>query len=223
MASSLGLFPSATRTPQHWYRSTGITPRQRTQLVVYSRTSVDPSSQPQPPPPPPPPFPSPQKQVGGGARRSLLLLFGGGLLGAAGNNAVRQLFNPSSKVGGSDGLTYEQIDKRRLEFGFRRDYDGTVYLLSRGTGKWYQVKADALIPGTLLLRDPDNFVYFISFNNVQQIDLSDDEAISALVGDGAWEGALQPVPGRDDVGNIADVVMDEETFRTIISLQLMEA
>lgn len=169
-------------------------------------------------------MPPPLKE-GGSFRRSLLLFMGGGLAGVAANNFVRQTLGGASTktMGGTDGLTFEQIDKRRLEFGFRRDYDGTVWLLSRASGSAYQAKCDALIPGTLLLRDPNDFVYYISFNNVQQIDLSDDEAVSALVGDGLWEANLQPVPGRNEDGALVDVKMDEQTFRELISLQLLEA
>ena len=61
-------------------------------------------------------------------------------------------------------------DNLRDEGGFRRGYDGHVSLLSRD-GIPVEVRLDAKMPGTVLLRDQQGYVYFITFNNVQQVGL----------------------------------------------------
>lgn len=37
------------------------------------------------------------------------------------------------------------------------------------SGNWWEVRTDAKLPGTLLLRDPSDNVYFITYNNIQQV------------------------------------------------------
>ena len=58
-------------------------------------------------------------------------------------------------------------DDLRTEAKFRRDYDGHVFVQAQD-GSYFEVRLDAQIPGTILLRDTDNFVYFITLN-IQQV------------------------------------------------------
>lgn len=58
-------------------------------------------------------------------------------------------------------------DSLRQEAQFRRDYDGHVWVQSRA-GEWWEVRVDAQVPGTVLLRDPRGYVHFISLN-LQQV------------------------------------------------------
>eukprot|EP00775_Hariotina_reticulata_P011188 gene11188-11338_t len=109
------------------------------------------------------------------------------------------------------------IDALRDEAGFRRSYDGHVLLLSRD-GDPVELRLDAKMPGTVLLRDQNGYVHFITFNNIQQIDLTDDYAVMALFGDGAWEDTMQRLTARDDEGKLVDVVLDQEAFRDLISV-----
>lgn len=74
------------------------------------------------------------------------------------------------------------------------------------------------MPGTVLLRDKGGGVHYITLNNIQQIDLTDDFVVMALFGDGAWEDTMQRLTARDDTGALVDVVMDKDTFRDIISV-----
>lgn len=60
-------------------------------------------------------------------------------------------------------------DALRDEGGFRREYDGHVWVQAR-SGGWMEVRLDAKVPGTVLLRDEaTGAVYFISNSNVQQV------------------------------------------------------
>ena len=38
-----------------------------------------------------------------------------------------------------------------------------------GSGAWWEVRVDAKLPGTMLLRDSQDSVYFITYNNIQQV------------------------------------------------------
>lgn len=59
-------------------------------------------------------------------------------------------------------------DRLREESGFRREYDGHVWLRSMD-GNWLEVRTDAKMPGTVLLRDKDGYVYFITYPGAQQV------------------------------------------------------
>lgn len=84
-------------------------------------------------------------------------------------------------------------------------------------GSWFEVKPDAKLPGTLLLRDPDGFLYTKTVD-VQQVDLSEDYVVAAVFGDGAWETTLAKVQGKDEEGRLVDAVLDEDSFRDFISI-----
>ncbi|EFJ40786.1 hypothetical protein VOLCADRAFT_121683 [Volvox carteri f. nagariensis] len=158
---------------------------------------------PQPPPPPPPPGP------GSFTRRSLLQRFGGFGAAAAVGGVVG--FLAGSRSGGGES------DELRRELHFRRDYDGHVFVRD-GRGSWWEVRLDAKLPGTLLLRDPRDGVYFITYNNIQQIDLTDDYVVGSLFAGGDWEAIAQRVQARDDAGALVDVKMPKDAFRDMISV-----
>lgn len=63
-------------------------------------------------------------------------------------------------------------DALRDEGGFERSYDGHVFLISREGAKM-ELRLDARMPGTVLLRDPQGYVYFMTFNTIQQVRLGD--------------------------------------------------
>lgn len=109
-----------------------------------------------------------------------------------------------------------EIDDLRAEARFRRDYDGHLFVQAKD-GSWFDVRLDAQIPGTLLLRDPDSFIYFMTLN-IQQIDLTDDYVVVSIFGDGTWESILQKVQGKDDDGAMVDARMDQESFRDLVSI-----
>lgn len=60
-------------------------------------------------------------------------------------------------------------DALRDEGGFRREYDGHVWVQARNGG-WMEVRLDAKLPGTVLLRDEaTGAVFYITNNNIQQV------------------------------------------------------
>jgi hypothetical protein len=60
-------------------------------------------------------------------------------------------------------------DALRDEGGFKREYDGHLWLKAR-SGSWVEVRLDAKVPGTVLLRDDGSgAVHYITYNNVQQV------------------------------------------------------
>ncbi len=59
-------------------------------------------------------------------------------------------------------------DAARAEGGFKREYDGHVWVQSRNES-WLELRLDAKVPGAVLLRDANNYVYTLTFNGVQQV------------------------------------------------------
>eukprot|EP00882_Tetradesmus_deserticola_P014494 GHRQ01015414.1.p1 GENE.GHRQ01015414.1~~GHRQ01015414.1.p1 ORF type:complete len:159 (+),score=80.80 GHRQ01015414.1:68-478(+) len=118
---------------------------------------------------------------------------------------------------GTDARERASIDALRDEAGFRRSYDGHVQLLTR-EGEPVELRLDAKVPGTVLMRDKDSYVYFITINNIQQIDLTDDYVVMALFGDGAWQDSMQRLTAKDDAGKLVDVMLDQDSFRDLISV-----
>ncbi|GLI60519.1 hypothetical protein VaNZ11_002525 [Volvox africanus] len=169
---------------------------------------------PQPPPPPPPPPPA------SFTRRNVLQQFGG--FGAAAVAGGFMGYLLGSRSGGSDngGLSAAEradVDELRRELHFRRDYDGHVFVRD-GRGAWWEVRLDAKLPGTMLLRDPQDGVFFITYNNIQQIDLTDDYVVGSLFAGGDWESIAQRLQARDDMGALVDVKLGKEAFRDMISV-----
>ncbi|KAI8463135.1 MAG: hypothetical protein J3K34DRAFT_527240 [Monoraphidium minutum] len=157
-----------------------------------------------------------------GNRRNLLLYAGGAAAVVAGTAAL--LGGAGGGGGGSGKIGREEraaIDALRDEGGFRREYDGHVWVQTRA-GTWMEVRLDAKIPGTVLLRDEGSgAVYYLTNNNVQQFDLTDDYVVMALFGDGAWEDQIQRLQAREEEGGggrLVDVAMDQEAFRDLISV-----
>ncbi|KXZ55132.1 hypothetical protein GPECTOR_3g283 [Gonium pectorale] len=155
----------------------------------------------------------------GTSRRGFLQQFGG--LGAAAALGGALGFFAGSRSGGeAGGLSASEraeVDDLRRELNFRRDYDGHVFVRD-GSGRWWEVRLDAKLPGTLLLRDQDNAVYFITYNTIQQIDLTDDYVVGSLFAGGDWTAVLQRVQARDEAGLLVDVRLDKEAFRDLISV-----
>ncbi len=83
-----------------------------------------------------------------------------------------------------------RADELRRDAQFRRDYDGRVWVQSRA-GEWWEVRLDAQVPGTLLLRDPQGFVHFITLN-LQQVSPPPWRRIVLT-----WPGGLPAAPGVD--------------------------
>lgn len=115
------------------------------------------------------------------------------------------------------GIDRQEIDANRLEAGFKREYDGHVWLRTR-EGQWVEIRLDAKVPGTVLFRDKQDYVWFITFNNIQQIDLTDDYVVIALFGDGSWEDEKQPIQVTDDDGRLVHAQLDQDSFREMISV-----
>ncbi|GLC43429.1 hypothetical protein PLESTB_001556400 [Pleodorina starrii] len=170
---------------------------------------------PQPPPPPPPPPPP-----GSFTRRNLLQQFGGLGAAAAAGGVVGYLAGSRSGGDSNGGLSAAEradVDELRRELHFRRDYDGHVFVRD-GRGSWWEVRLDAKLPGTLLLRDPQDGVFFVTYNNIQQIDLTDDYVVGSLFAGGDWEVLVQRVQARDDNGTLIDLKLPKEAFRDMISV-----
>lgn len=147
----------------------------------------------------------------------MLLYAGGAVAGVAGLAALLK-GGGDSAFPQVDAREKASIDSLRDEAGFRRSYDGHVVLLSRD-GDPVELRLDAKIPGTVLLRDKNGGVFYITIDNVQQIDLTDDYVVVALFGDGAWEDRMQRLTARDEAtGSLVDVVLDSDAFRDLISV-----
>lgn len=110
-----------------------------------------------------------------------------------------------------------EVDELRRELHFRRDYDGHVFVRD-ASGQWWEVRLDAKLPGTMLLRDSNDNVYFITYNNVQQIDLTDDYVVGSLFVGDDWKVMLQRVQVRDDGGAVVDLQLPKDAFRDLISV-----
>lgn len=123
----------------------------------------------------------------------------------------------------------------REDVGFRRGFDGHVEVRRRGGGlpptnpaAWMEVKTDAGVPGTLLLRDAADGgrIWYLSVPQVQQVDLTDDFAVAAIFAGGAWERAMQPLQAPAEEGGAAalaglkveDVRLDREAFRALTTV-----
>lgn len=111
----------------------------------------------------------------------------------------------------------EDIRQYREETRFKREYDGHVWLRS-SSEDWFEIRLDAKVPGTVLLRHPSGQVHYVTFNNIQQIDLTDDYVVMALFAGGSWEQNMQPLQARNDKGAVEEVKLDQETFRDLVSL-----
>lgn len=98
-----------------------------------------------------------------------------------------------------------------------RDYSGRVFLQG-SSGKSYQLRTDAKVPGMVLLRDPSGMVFYITYNNIQQVDLSDDYVVSAIFGNTDWEAGLQPVQALDKDGQLVTVQLDKIAFEDLVSI-----
>mmetsp|Transcript_6776 Transcript_6776/g.18187 ORF Transcript_6776/g.18187 Transcript_6776/m.18187 type:complete len:154 (+) Transcript_6776:111-572(+) len=147
-----------------------------------------------------------------------------GALGAGTIGSVAgYLIGSSSGQGDAPGVTpisageRRDIDSLRAEAQFRREYDGHVWVRAR-SGDWWEARLDAQVPGTVLLRNPEGYVYFLNLN-IQQIDLTDDYVMAAVFGDGSWEANVQRVQAKDDAsGEPVDLQMPMDAFRDLISL-----
>eukprot|EP00798_Chlamydomonas_sp_ICE-L_P018531 gene18534-25037_t len=174
-----------------------------------------------PPPPfaPPPPPPPPPRNQGLGSRRNVLQALGA----AAGGALIGYLVGVRTAApDGVDAEDARDIMALRREARFLRDLDGVVWVMDNNGG-WSEVKLDAQVPGSVLLRDPDGFVYYMGVEQEQQVagsvllrdpagfvyymgveqeqqvDLTDDEVVAAVFGDGTWQRSrtrLQVGEGR---------------------------
>ncbi|KAJ9524020.1 hypothetical protein QJQ45_022484, partial [Haematococcus lacustris] len=140
---------------------------------------------------------------------------------AAVGGAVGYVFGSQSSTPLLSGLTDQDrkdIDELRAEAHFRRDYDGHVWVQERA-GEWAEVRQDAELAGTLLVRSASGRVSFFTMG-LQQIDLTDDFVVAAVFGDGSWERVLQPLKAKDDNDQVVDVVLDQDSFRELISISI---
>lgn len=112
------------------------------------------------------------------------------------------------------------LEEARLKVGFRRSVDGRVSLLS-STGDWFAVKADMQVPGYLLLRDPEGYLYYLppsGTGQIQQFDLSDDLMVAQLFANRAWEDVIEPLDAEQEDGKTSPLRMSESDFRHVLSL-----
>ncbi|MEW5302622.1 MAG: hypothetical protein WDW36_005388 [Sanguina aurantia] len=182
--------------------------------ISVASTSYE-QSTPQPPPPPPPPF-----QQQDTSRRGALgyagaavgfMLTGGSVGWVLANNMAA---GDSSTFSGAEQT---EIVSLREEAGFRRDFDGSLWLQAP-SGTWYEAKLDAQVPGTVLLRnDQDSTISFISFS-MQQIDLTDDTLVTSVFGDRNWPALLEQVPAKNDIDQLIGLALDRDGFQNLVSI-----
>lgn len=122
----------------------------------------------------------------------------------------------SSQLGGLTAAERSQVDELRTELHFRRDYDGHVSVRD-SKGVWWELRLDAKLPGTLLLRDEQDNIWFITYD-MQQLDLTDDYLVGSLFASTGWEADLQRVTVKTESGILEPVTLPKESFRDLISI-----
>lgn len=109
------------------------------------------------------------------------------------------------------------LDEFRAKYNFRRAKDGRISVKA-ANGMWYAVRLDMEVPGVLLLRDTDGFIYAVQTDGLQQVDLSDDFVVLLMFAEGEWEGQLAPIEMPDEQGKVVQLKLDEKQFRDVIGV-----
>eukprot|EP00878_Enallax_costatus_P011561 GHUV01012069.1.p1 GENE.GHUV01012069.1~~GHUV01012069.1.p1 ORF type:complete len:248 (+),score=50.94 GHUV01012069.1:135-878(+) len=124
----------------------------------------------------------------------------------------------TSAAGQNVGLLKDsEIDKKLRKAGVKRSHDGHVAIQNKYTKTWVDVKCDFQVPGLLLLREEDGQVYWLGYGAVKQVDLSDDQVVTAVAADD-WENSMTLVQAENEAGGIEALELSREAFYQIVSL-----
>ncbi|PNW79248.1 hypothetical protein CHLRE_09g407650v5 [Chlamydomonas reinhardtii] len=110
------------------------------------------------------------------------------------------------------------IEAFRKSKNFRRRADGRVMLQGPTSGKWMEAKLDGYVEGSLLLLAPDHGVHYLVSEDLRQIDLSNDQLVGQLFGEGGWEQLMQPLYTQTAEGALKHVRMSPAQFRAIFTV-----
>ncbi|KAG2438232.1 hypothetical protein HYH02_010933 [Chlamydomonas schloesseri] len=110
------------------------------------------------------------------------------------------------------------IEAFRKSRNFRRRADGRVLLQGPTSGKWMEAKLDGYVEGSLLLLAPDHGVHYLVSEDLRQIDLSNDQLVGQLFGEGGWEALMQPLYTQTAEGALKHVRMSPDQFRAIFTV-----
>ncbi|EFJ44575.1 hypothetical protein VOLCADRAFT_106357 [Volvox carteri f. nagariensis] len=110
------------------------------------------------------------------------------------------------------------IDRYRAAKNFRRRVDGRVLLHGKDSDTWLEAKLDGYVEGSLLLLGQDGLVYYLVSEDLKQIDLSNDQLVGQLFGEGGWEKLMQPLYTQITGGELKHVRMTPQQFRSIFTV-----
>ncbi|GLI63631.1 hypothetical protein VaNZ11_006658 [Volvox africanus] len=101
---------------------------------------------------------------------------------------------------------------------FRRRFDGRLLLHGKESNTWMEAKLDGYVEGSLLLLGQDGLVYYLVSEDLKQIDLSNDQLVGQLFGEGSWEKLMQPLYTQLAGGELKHVRMTPQQFRSIFTV-----
>eukprot|EP00798_Chlamydomonas_sp_ICE-L_P026364 gene26364-17457_t len=102
----------------------------------------------------------------------------------------------------------------RSKYNVKRTTDGRVMLKS-SEDKWFTVRLDLDVGGTMLMRDPDGKMYAMQTEYLKQVDLSDDYIVLLMFADGEWEQGMFPLVPEDTE---EPMNLSEKDFRQVMGL-----
>eukprot|EP00803_Ostreobium_quekettii_P004874 evm.model.scf_1630.4 EVM.evm.TU.scf_1630.4 scf_1630:8338-10306(-) len=129
-------------------------------------------------------------------RRELIIA---GVVGLAGFLCVKTIYDYV--------LSPDNLPEGMMRTRIKRNEQGRVFLQTRDTD-WMEVRLSSSRPGLTLLRDRSGRIYRLPIVNRPQVDLSDDEVLFDVFGDGQWEDRLQVLTRGDG----SDVVLTQQEF-----------
>ncbi|KXZ43329.1 hypothetical protein GPECTOR_94g651 [Gonium pectorale] len=114
--------------------------------------------------------------------------------------------------------TGKALESIRAKYGFKRAADGRVYVRA-ANGTYFAVRLDMEVPGGLLLRNTSSGeVFALQTQALQQVDLTSDQVVILVLGDGEWENAMSPITVEDEDGATKTLTLKENEFRNVVGL-----
>ncbi|GFR40259.1 hypothetical protein Agub_g831 [Astrephomene gubernaculifera] len=110
------------------------------------------------------------------------------------------------------------IQRYREAKNFRRRVDGRVLLYGKENSSWMETKLDGYVEGALLLLGREGHVYYLVSEDLKQLDLTNDQLIGQLFGEGSWERIMQPLYTQTSDGGLKHVRMTRQQFRSIFTV-----
>lgn len=93
-----------------------------------------------------------------------------------------------------------------------------MLLFAQDSKAWLEVKLDGYVEGSLLLRGEDGHVFYLVSEDLKQIDLTNDQLVGQLFGQGGWDGLKQPLYSQSPTGELIHVRMSPDQFRSIFTV-----